>query len=170
MTISPSKPPRYKYTLGFIHCPETDSVLLLNRQKSPWMGRWNGVGGKLEEDESPLDCIIRETQEETNLVIDTYVARGVLKWFRDGKDLGGVYLFTGTVSKEQFDLYKTPWKNREGILDWKLMEWILHEDNVGVVDNIRILFKLIFSSKESNLFHAIYEGNVLTKCYPVSPI
>ena len=40
----------YKYTLGFII--KNNEVLLLNRNKSPWMGAWNGVGGKIETGET----------------------------------------------------------------------------------------------------------------------
>lgn len=36
----------YQYTLCFIE--RGDAILLLNRQKAPWMGCWNGVGGKIE--------------------------------------------------------------------------------------------------------------------------
>lgn len=88
---------RYKYTLGFIYCPETEQVLFLNRQKLPWMGRWNGVGGKLDPEESPLECIIRETEEETGLKVSLYKDKGVLRWARDGADLGGVHLFVAEV-------------------------------------------------------------------------
>lgn len=51
----------YKYTLCFIQ--RADEILLLNRQKSPWMGSWNGVGGKIEPGESLIESIKREIKE-----------------------------------------------------------------------------------------------------------
>ncbi|MDT2194339.1 NUDIX domain-containing protein [Paenibacillus larvae] len=35
------------YNICFIR--RGDQILLLNRQKSSWMGAWNGIGGKIEQ-------------------------------------------------------------------------------------------------------------------------
>ena len=47
--------------------------LLLLRNKRPNIGRWTPIGGKLETDlgESPFECAVRETAEETGHVITT---------------------------------------------------------------------------------------------------
>ncbi|MCK5130449.1 MAG: NUDIX domain-containing protein, partial [Clostridiales bacterium] len=47
----------YKYTICFIK--RNDEILLLNRENDSWMGCWNGVGGRLEDGESPTECILR---------------------------------------------------------------------------------------------------------------
>lgn len=159
----------YKYTLGFIYCEETDQVLLLNRQKAPWMGRWNGVGGKLDPQESPMLCIVRETFEETGLQISLYEDRGVLRWFRDGVDLNGVHLFVAKVDKSVVDLYSTPKTFcHEGILDWKKLDWVLNEDNSGVVDNIQILLAQIIHKKDQHVWAAHYAGKQLQSVEPIS--
>lgn len=49
---------RLKYNICFIK--QGDRILLLNREKPSWMGCWNGVGGKLEPEESPTQSMIRE--------------------------------------------------------------------------------------------------------------
>lgn len=165
---SPNEP-KYKYTLGIIHCPETNQILLLNREKAPWMGRWNGVGGKLSPQEDPLACIIRETEEETGLYLPQYKHRGVLKWFLDGIDYNGTYLFTATISKTDLENYKTPVVFcHEGILDWKKLDWVLHKDNTGVVDNLKIVLKTLFNSNEFDLYITKYIDLKLFLCnyYP----
>jgi 8-oxo-dGTP diphosphatase len=45
--------------------------LLLLRAKAPNLGSWSPIGGKLEmaTGESPFECAVRETEEETGLVI-----------------------------------------------------------------------------------------------------
>ncbi len=48
----------YKYTICFIK--KGKKILLLNRNKKPNMGMWNGVGGKIEDNETPYEGIIRE--------------------------------------------------------------------------------------------------------------
>ncbi|WP_317951282.1 NUDIX domain-containing protein, partial [Rossellomorea marisflavi] len=48
----------YKYTLCFIQ--RNDEILMLNRDKPPVLGLWNGVGGKVADGETPTACILRE--------------------------------------------------------------------------------------------------------------
>jgi len=43
---------------------------MLNREYAPTQGLWNGVGGKIEGEESPLECVIREVKEETGIEIN----------------------------------------------------------------------------------------------------
>ena len=60
--------------------------LMLHRTKKsidPNGGKWIGVGGKLEENESPDDCILREVLEETGLHIQPQL-RGILTFPNSG--------------------------------------------------------------------------------------
>ena len=46
-------------------------LLLLYRNKKendPNEGKWIGVGGKIEEGETPDECVLREVMEETGLI------------------------------------------------------------------------------------------------------
>lgn len=154
---------KYKYTWGLVYCPETNEILLLNREKHPWMGRWNGVGGKLDKDENPLECIVRETLEETGLHLPQYVPRGAMSWYVDDEDLGGMYLFTAIVTKKDVENYPTPKKFcHEGILDWKKLDWVLHPDNSGVVDNVKVMLADLFDSSENSLFVTKYHQGKLS--------
>ena len=47
--------------------------LLLHRSKPPNKGAWSPIGGKLEMEggESPFECAVRETREETGLSVGT---------------------------------------------------------------------------------------------------
>ena len=46
-------------------------------------GKWIGVGGKFEDRESPEDCAIRETREETGLTLTSYRYCGVVTFISD---------------------------------------------------------------------------------------
>lgn len=71
---SPSAPPAllgYKIAvLVFIENSRGEQLLLL-RAKAPNKGTWSPIGGKLETatGESPFECAVRETREETGHVI-----------------------------------------------------------------------------------------------------
>lgn len=59
-----------KYSLGFIFTPDFEEVLLMHKTKPDWQkGKINGIGGKLEPKEDYIECLVRETQEETGLLI-----------------------------------------------------------------------------------------------------
>jgi len=47
-------------------------LLLLKRSRAPNLGKWSPIGGKLDFSigESPFECAIRETLEETGMNID----------------------------------------------------------------------------------------------------
>lgn len=44
-------------------------ILLVQRGRPPAMGLWSIPGGHVEADESPADAAVRETYEETGLVV-----------------------------------------------------------------------------------------------------
>ena len=68
-------PPSLDYKIAVLVFMENDSgdLLLLLRAKPPNLGAWSPIGGKLETSigESPFECAIRETREETGHVITT---------------------------------------------------------------------------------------------------
>ena len=62
-------------TVCLLLCKETESVLLLKKDRTDFAGKYNGVGGKLEPEESAEECAIREIHEETGADV-----RGRLVW------------------------------------------------------------------------------------------
>lgn len=59
-----------RYTVGFVFDHTMENVLLIHKQRPDWQkGKLNGPGGKIEENETPHECISREMREETNLAI-----------------------------------------------------------------------------------------------------
>jgi 8-oxo-dGTP diphosphatase len=63
-------------TLCYAICD--DRVLLMHRTKEPNLGLWVAPGGKLEFDESPQECALRELAEETGLVGRNPRLRGLI--------------------------------------------------------------------------------------------
>lgn len=59
-----------KYVLGFLFDPNETFVLLIRKNRPEWQAGWyNGIGGKVEKNETALDAMIREFREETSLEI-----------------------------------------------------------------------------------------------------
>ncbi len=61
-----------------VYAIRDDTVLLHQRVKDPNKGLWVAPGGKLEPDESPSECAIREMREESGLRIETLALRGIM--------------------------------------------------------------------------------------------
>jgi len=59
-------------------------------------GKWNGLGGKLEQGESPEECVIRELREESGLEIHQPRYRGLLIFTNFKDDDWYVWVFTAT--------------------------------------------------------------------------
>jgi len=74
-----------------------DRVLMLHRTKKEGdmnRDKWLGIGGKLEENESPDDCLLREALEETGLTLTAWKCRGVVTFLSDRYEGEYMYLFT----------------------------------------------------------------------------
>lgn len=55
-----------RYVVGFLFNEVRDNVLLIRKNKPAWQaGLLNGIGGKIEEGETPELAMIREFLEET---------------------------------------------------------------------------------------------------------
>lgn len=107
-----------KYTLCFLQ--KEDDVLMLLRAKEPNKGKWNGVGGKIEHDETPNENCTREVLEETGLLLKNQIFRGMIA-------LNGfecIYVF----ASNDFEGPLLP--SDEGILEWKKLDWILSSKDV----------------------------------------
>lgn len=56
-----------KYVVILLFNEKKDKVLLVKRNKKPYANLWNGIGGKVEGEETPIQTAIRECKEETTL-------------------------------------------------------------------------------------------------------
>ena len=105
-------------TLGYVLSPSRDRVLMIHRNASEQdhhLGKYNGLGGKLEPDEDVLSGMRREIREEAGIECEALDLRGTISWPGFGKAgedwLGFVFLvgrFRGTPLE----------RNAEGALEW----------------------------------------------------
>ena len=82
-------------TLIYIECG--GEYLMLHRTKKENdcnRDKWIGIGGKFEEGESPEECALRETKEETGLALTSYRYRGIVTFVSDKWEGEYMHLFT----------------------------------------------------------------------------
>ncbi len=56
-----------KLNLILVFNKEKNKILMCKREKEPYKGQYNLVGGKVEENENELDAAFRELREETGI-------------------------------------------------------------------------------------------------------
>ncbi|MED4699550.1 8-oxo-dGTP diphosphatase [Lysinibacillus capsici] len=145
-----------KYTIGYLKYK--NQILLLNRNKAPNMGLWNGVGGKIEINETPKDSFIREAFEETGIILSNPKEVGTVIW-NSNRGNGGMYVFFEEFFEKPFIEVNN---FDEGILAWKEIDWIMNTENKGIVPNIKYYLKEILENKHDLIHHFMYiNGNLL---------
>ena len=110
-------------TLCYIENPQGEYLMLHRIKKENDLNRdkWIGVGGKCEEDESPEECVCRETLEETGLTLTDYRYRGLVTFVSDRWEGEYMHLFTAT------GWTGTVQECNEGVLEW------LHKDALAAL-------------------------------------
>lgn len=62
-----------KYVVGFMFTPDQKNVVLIHKQRPDWQkDKLNGVGGKIEPDETPEAAMVREFYEETGVAFSDW--------------------------------------------------------------------------------------------------
>ncbi|MBB5208460.1 NUDIX hydrolase [Chiayiivirga flava] len=138
-------------TLGYVLSPDRRRVLLVHRNARPddqHLGKYNGLGGKLEADEDVVAGMRREIREEAGIECDAMVLRGTISWPGFGKAgedwLGFVFRIDAFAG--------TPYaSNPEGTLEWVEIERIL---DLPLWDGDRHFLPLVFDA-DPRAFHGV---------------
>ena len=129
--------------------------LLLHRTKKENdenAGKWIGVGGKCEENESPEDCMLREVREETGLSVTQHRLRGVITFVSDAWE--GEYMYLFTASKWHGALTDCD----EGELAWVERTDMLH---LPLWEGDRIFLALLAEERPFFSLKLVYQGDSL---------
>lgn len=130
-------------TLGYILSPDGTEVLLVHRNAradDQHLGKYNGLGGKMENDEDVVTCMRREIFEESGLNCLDMSLRGTINWSGFGKEgedwLGFIFLitrFSGTPVTQ----------NDEGELAWYALDTL---DTLPMWEGDRFFLPLVFDN------------------------
>jgi len=115
--------------------------------------KWIGVGGKLEDKESPEDCLLREVREETGLELHRWRYRGLVTFVSDRWETEYMHLYTA-------DRFSGALKEcDEGVLEWVPREQV---ERLPIWEGDKIFLRLI-AEPETPFFSLklVYEGDTL---------
>jgi 8-oxo-dGTP diphosphatase len=81
--------------LCYIEKDEKYLMLYRNKKNNDCNGgKWIGVGGKIEENESPDEALVREVKEETGLTLTRSAFRGIVTFVSDTWEGEYMYVYT----------------------------------------------------------------------------
>lgn len=118
----------HKNLTTLCYMEQNGCYLMLHRiKKDHDMNRdkWLGVGGHLEEGESPEECLLREVKEETGLRLISYRQRGIITFVSDQFPDEYMFLYTadefeGTITEcEEGQLKWVPKKKISQLPLWE---------------------------------------------------
>ena len=141
-------------TLCYIE--KDNQVLMLHRTKKsidPNGGKWIGVGGKLEQNESPDECIIREVYEETGLHIQPQL-RGILTFILPKWENEITFLYTSNNFEgilKECNEGQLQWIEKNKVLNLKLWEGDKYFLPKLLETNDFFTMKLIYDKKDQLL-------------------
>jgi 8-oxo-dGTP diphosphatase len=138
-------------TLGYVLSPDHKRVLMIHRNAradDQHLGKYNGLGGKLDPHEDVLDGMRREIREEAGIECTELTLRGTLNWpgfGTAGEDwFGFIFLVTRF---EGVPLERNP----EGTLEWIDIERL---DELPMWEGDRHFLPLVFDA-DPRAFHGV---------------
>ncbi len=136
-------------TLGYVLSPDKKQTLLVHRnarREDEHLGKYNGLGGKMEAGEDVIACMKREIFEESGLTCEAIELRGTINWTGFGPNgenwLGFIFL----ISRFSGSPYEC---NEEGDLCWHPIDALTA---LPMWEGDRFFLPLVFD-KDPRIFH-----------------
>lgn len=148
-------------SLGFILSPDGKKTLLVHRNRrfgDYHLGKYNGLGGKMETGEDILTCMKREIMEEAGIKVTQLCLRGTINWPGFGGEWEDWFGFIFLVTGFEGEPYRT---NEEGDLLWVDINEL---ENLPMWEGDRHFIPLVFD-EDPRMFYGVmpYENG-----HPVS--
>lgn len=134
-----------------------DEYLMLHRVKKKNdinHDKWIGVGGKFEDKESPEECVLRETREETGLTLTDYRYRAVVTFVSDVYETEYMHLFT--ASGWEGELCECS----EGVLEWVKKDAVFE---LPIWEGDKLFLRLLAEGRPFFSLKLRYEGERLAE-------
>ena len=142
-------------TLCYIENDRGEYLMLHRTKKQNDLnaGKWIGVGGKFEADETPEECLLREVYEETGLTLTHYRFRGIVTFLSN--EWEGEYMHLFTADKYEGTLCDC----NEGELAWVPKNDVL---KLNLWEGDHIFLRELLENDRFFSLKLNYTGDVLT--------
>jgi 8-oxo-dGTP diphosphatase len=153
-------------TLGYVLSADGRCVLLVHRNRRPddaHLGKYNGLGGKLEPDEDVVAGMRREIREEAGLECDALTLRGTISWPGFGPHGEDWFGFLFRIDRWHGTLRAD---NPEGTLEWVALDRL---PTLPLWEGDRCFLPLVFEQSHRQ-FHGVMpyrHGRPLSWSYSV---
>lgn len=134
-----------------------NKVLMLHRVKRENdlnEGKWLGLGGHIEKNETPESALLREIKEEANLDLISYDRRGIVNFYYNNLYGEKIYVFT---SSEFGGILS---ECDEGILKWVNIKDV---NKLNLWEGDRIFLDILFNTKDYFEIDLYYENDKLIR-------
>ena len=151
---------------SLLYLERDGKYLMLHRTKKERdinEGKWIGVGGKFEADESPEECVIREAREETGLTLVSPSFRGIVTFVSDRCPTEYMHLFTCTSFTGELrdcDEGELAWIEKSRVTSLPL--WAGDRIFLELLAKDAPFFSLKLVYRGDDLVRATLDGRVLT--------
>ncbi len=88
-----------KLNVILVYNKENTKILMCKREKEPYKGKFNLVGGKVEQDEDELHAAYRELQEETGITNNDIKLTHIMNFQYEMSDME-LEVYTGILNKD----------------------------------------------------------------------
>lgn len=152
------------------HIEKDRKYLMLHRVKKENdlnHDKWVAVGGKFEDKESPEECNLRETKEETGLTLNSWRYCGIVTFVSDKWETEYMHIFhsadfSGEIKPcDEGDLC---WIDKEEI--YNLPIWEGDKIFLSLIDENVPFFSLKLEYTGDKLINAVLNGEKIEK-YPI---
>lgn len=134
-----------KLNVIIVYNKEEDRILMCKREKEPYKGKFNLVGGKVEENEDELHVAYRELQEETGITNKDIYLTHIMNFQYEISDIE-LEVYAGKLNKDVNlveEVNKLYWIDKnENFFD---MDKFAGEGNIGhMVKQVEIYKEKLF--------------------------
>lgn len=120
-----------KLNVIIVYNKEEDKILMCKREKEPYKGKFNLVGGKVEQNEDELNAAYRELKEETGITNNDIVLTNIMNFQYKISDME-LEVYAGKLNKDVKlieEINKLYWMDKkENFFD---MDKFAGEGNIG---------------------------------------
>ncbi|MFO0966879.1 MAG: 8-oxo-dGTP diphosphatase [Gemmataceae bacterium] len=138
-------------TLGYVLSGDRRDVLLIHRNRRPddlHLGKYNGLGGKVEPGEDVVAAMRREIREEGGIECDQLRLRGTISWPGFGKNGADWFGFIFLIDRWHGEPRT---ESAEGALEWVPLTRLL---DLPLWEGDRFFLPLVFDDRPGQ-FHGV---------------